>query len=1057
MTDRPFIHLRVHSAYSLSEGAIKLSDLVTLCQDLSMPAVAVTDSNNMFGAMEFALAASRAGIQPIVGCQIDLTPQEETSLHQNAFPVHRQRLVLLVQNEEGYRNLVRLSSDAYLDQGEPQTSIDHLEAHSDGLICLSGGPDGAVGCLLAENRQTAAEQICRRLAEIFAGRFYIELQRHGLEVEERIEGGLLELAYELDLPLVATNDVFFATADLHEAHDALLCIAEGVRIGEENRRKVTPKHYFRSTAEMRELFSDLPEAVDNTFVISRRCAYIPRESDPLLPPYEVEEHENEAAALRTMSLAGLGERLRDKGLTEADQDSARPYFERLEYELDVIGKMGFPGYFLIVADIVRWAKQQQIPVGPGRGSGAGSVVAWALTITELDPLHFGLLFERFLNPERVSMPDFDIDFCQDRRDEVIDYVREKYGRERVAQIITFGTFQARAVLRDVGRVLGLPHGQVDRIAKMVPFNPAHPPTLQQAIDGEPELQRLREEEETVAHLVDICLRLEGLYRHASTHAAGVIISGEPLADIVPLYRDERSGKPATQFSMKYAEAAGLVKFDFLGLKTLTVLERTLELLRERDVFVDLAHLPLGDAETYEMLGRGDTTGVFQLESAGMRDTLKRLQPDKFDDIIALISLYRPGPMDNIPRYIACKHGEEEPDYLHPVLRPILEETFGVMIYQEQVMQVARELSGYSLGGADLLRRAMGKKIKSEMDAQRDNFVKGALARNVDRDQASNIFDQVSKFAEYGFNKSHAAAYALVGYQTAYLKTHYPVEFMAASMSLDFENTEKLNVFRQELDRLNIPLLPPDINVSDANFSVEETADGRLAIRYALAAIRNVGKQAMQTIVGVRKRDGHFGSMSELASRLHADAPNKREFEALVCAGAFDRLDNRRRCLFEGSEQFIKLAASIAEENEARLGGQNSLLEMLDNPSAGNARLRLPRVPEWSAMERLTREFDVVGSFLSSHPLESCKTELERLNVFPAASFNPSMSGRTLKVAGVVTAVQQRLSSKKQQVRVCPAVRQLGPVRGGRIRGTTVCFSRQADSRQQVAVDRDSTW
>ena len=1020
MTDPGFIHLRVHTAYSLSEGAIKLPKLIQLASEQSMPAVAVTDTNNLFGALEFALAASKAGIQPIIGCQLDVARVGEAARQggNSANARRHDRLVLLAQNETGYENLMEISSDAFLttELGDTHTTLEKLEARSGGLICLAGGPDGPLGRLLGDGQLPAAETMCDRLNGIFAGRFYIEIQRHGLAFERQVEPGLLKLAYDKDIPLVATNDAYFATADMYEAHDALLCIADGRYVSEADRRRLTDHHHFKSAEEMRELFSDLPEAIDNTVVIAKRCAYMPAERAPILPPFEVEGVSNEEEALRLMAKNGLDARLDTQVYTVDMDDAARgeaakPYRERLEFELNVIIEMGFPGYFLIVADFIQWSKDKGIPVGPGRGSGAGSVVAWALTITDLDPLKFGLLFERFLNPERVSMPDFDIDFCQDRRDEVIRYVQEKYGDDKVAQIITFGKLQARAVLRDVGRVLGMPYGQVDKITKMVPFNPAHPPTLQEAIDGEPQLRALRDGDETVAQLIDNALKLEGLYRHASTHAAGVIIGDRRLAELVPLYKDPRSDMPATQFSMKYAEAAGLVKFDFLGLKTLTVLQKAIELIELREEAPDLLNLPLSDPKTFEMLSRGETVGVFQLESSGMRDVLRQLKPDTFEDIIALVALYRPGPMDNIPRYIACKHGEEEPDYLHPSLQPILEETYGVMIYQEQVMQIAQVLSGYSLGAADLLRRAMGKKIAAEMAAQREDFTNGAGERGVDRDQAGRIFDQVDKFAGYGFNKSHAAAYALVAYQTAYLKANYPVEFLAASMTLDLGNTDKLNVFRQELDRLNIPLLGPDMNKSGVTFTVETIKNGTTtyAVRYALAAIKNVGRQAMADVVAERESNGSFADLADFATRLGSSGANKRQFENLVRAGAFDSIDGNRKRLFEGAEGVMRLANASAQERES---GQDSLFGGAVAED-DNARLRLPDTLDWPVMQRLTHEFEAVGSYLSAHPLDAYagQLRLRRLRITPAADISPRMAGTAPNVAGVVISKQERTSAK----------------------------------------------
>ena len=1023
MLDPGFVHLRVHSAYSLLEGAIRLRELPQLCRRHGMPAVAVTDTNNMFAAMEFAMTASGAGIQPIIGCQLDIAGDDAERGANRPVPAHRRRhdrLVLLVQDETGYRNLMKLSSAAFLasESGDVHTTFDGLAMHGDGLICLSGGPDGPLGRLLDGGQHAAAAELARRLAGMFPGRFYVELQRHGLEIEDRIEPGLLALAEAGDLPLVATNDAYYAEPGLHQAHDALLCIDQGVPVSEENRRRLTENHYFRSADEMRGLFSDIPEAVDNTVVIARRCAYMPPLRDPILPAFADGHGGGEEEALRARARDGLEARLEahvlDGAMDAAARDEkARPYREQLEFELGVIIDMGFPGYFLIVADFIRWAKEQDIPVGPGRGSGAGSVVSWALAITDLDPLRFGLLFERFLNPERVSMPDFDIDFCQDGRDRVIDYVRGKYGADRVANIITFGTLQARAVLRDVGRVLGMPYGQVDRLCKMVPFNPAKPPTLQEAIDAEPDFQEMRRSDESVAQLVDISLKLEGLYRHASTHAAGVIIGDRPLAELVPLYRDPREGQLATQFSMKYAEAAGLVKFDFLGLKTLTVLQKACRLLAERGIEVDLERLPLDDPEAYEMLGGGDTVGIFQLESGGMRDALRQMKPDSFEDIIALVSLYRPGPMDNIPRYIACKHGEEEPDYLHPELKPVLEETFGVIIYQEQVMEIAKILSGYSLGGADLLRRAMGKKIKSEMEAQRQVFVDGAVARGVDRGRASTIFDLVDKFAGYGFNKSHAAAYALVAYQTAWLKAHYPVEFLAASMTLDYGNTDKLGIFRQELARLGIELLPPDINRSQAFFSVEPAANGAAghAVRYALAAIRNVGAKAMEEMVEERDRNGPYRNLTDFASRLGADGANKRQLENLARAGAFDSLDANRRRLHEGVEHVMRFAASAEAE---RSSGQANLFGEPGSSAEAEVGLRLPDCPDWPAMERLANEYEALGCYLSAHPLDRHAHRLRRLGVTPAKDMASFAPGAETQMAGVVIGSQERISNKGER-------------------------------------------
>ena len=1022
MSHADFVHLRVHSAYSLSEGAIKIKQLVELCKRQAMPAVAVTDSGNLFGALEFALAARDAGIQPIIGCQLGISREEQTGglsgANRSGLRPPPDQLVVLAQSEIGYRNLLTLTSRAYLD-GEPgdapQLPLASLDGRTEGLIALTGGPAGTVGRLLGDGQQEAAETALLQLQALFPGRLYVELQRHDMPAEARIEDRLVDLAYAHDLPLVATNEAFFANRDMFDAHDALLCIAEGAYVGETSRRRLTPEHYFKTAAEMRAKFADLPEAVDNTLVIARRCAFMPAARQPILPAFPVEPGRSEAQEMRERAATGLEQRLAAH-VWRADMDeaaraqAAKPYRQRLEFELGVIEQMGFPGYFLIVADFIQWAKAQGIPVGPGRGSGAGSVVAWSLTITDLDPLRWGLLFERFLNPERVSMPDFDIDFCERRRDEVIRYVQQKYGRDRVAQIITFGSLKARAVLRDVGRVLQMPYGQVDRLCKLVPNNPANPVTLQQAIEREPLLQRLRDEDESVGRLIGIAQKLEGLYRHASTHAAGVVIGDRPLDELVPLYRDPRTDMPATQFNMKYVEQAGLVKFDFLGLKTLTVLTLAQDMLRERGVDIDFLDLPLDDTKTYQVLSRAEATGIFQLEGSGMRDVLRRLKPDRFEDIIAVVALYRPGPMDNIPRYIACKHGEEQPDYLYPSLEGILKETFGIMIYQEQVIQIAQTLSGYSLGGADLLRRAMGKKIKSEMEAQRKGFIDGAVARGVPEAKAAQIFDQVDKFAGYGFNKSHAAAYALVAYQTAWLKANYPVEFFAASMTLDLGNTDKLNVFKQELDRLKIKLLPPDINRSGARFTVEALPDGSRAIRYALAAVKNVGMGAMESLIAARDAKGPFRDVFDFTSRLDAQILNKRQLENLVYAGAFDRLNPNRRQTFDSIELILRHAQSAANDRDSQ---QVSLFGDLE--PAGGRRFALPVVEDWPALEKLAHEFEAIGFYLSAHPLDAYGPSLKRIDVVrygdvPAWLASRPASTRA-KLAGVVVSRQERTSAR----------------------------------------------
>jgi len=1025
--DPGFIHLRVHSAYSLSEGAIKVKELVKLCTKQGMPAVAVTDTGNLFGALEFAMAAADAGVQPIIGCQIWITPYgpQKRGPGVRLSGPQADQLVLLVQSETGYRNLMKLVSRAYLETEPgllPQISLTDLRDRSEGLICLTGGIQGGVGRLLLEGQQEHAESLLAELETLFPGRLYVELMRH-LEgdigaKEARIEETLIDLAYRRDLPLLATNDCYFADADMYDAHDALLCIAEGAYVMQEERRRVTPHHYFKSAAEMRALFADLPEAVDNTVVVARRCAYMPKKVNPILPAFvpgaDKEETERlEVAELSRQAHEGLSFRLERYVFTpamtaEERERIERDYRQRLEFELGVITKMKFPGYFLIVSDFIKWAKKHDIPVGPGRGSGAGSLVAWSLLITDLDPIRYGLLFERFLNPERVSMPDFDVDFCQDRRDEVIQYVQQKYGRDRVAQIITFGKLQARAVVRDVGRVLQMPYGQVDKICKMIPNNPANPVTLEQAIAGEPLLQDMERSDETVGRLMGIAKRLEGLYRHASTHAAGVVIGDRALDALVPMYRDPRSDMPVTQFNMKYVELAGLVKFDFLGLKTLTVLQQAVGLVKQNEqADIDLLNLPLEDEKSYRLLGRAESSGVFQLESSGMRDVLRRMKPNRIEDIIALVSLYRPGPMDNIPKYIKVKFGEEEPDYMHPALEPILKETFGIMVYQEQVMQIAQVLAGYSLGGADLLRRAMGKKIKEEMEKERAKFITGAReVMGVDEEQSGLIFDQVNKFAGYGFNKSHAAAYALVAYQTAYMKANYPVEFMAAIMTLDLGNTDKLNQFRQELVRLKVTLLPPDINRSGEVFTVERRPDGEKCVRYALAAVKGVGLPAMQAVVRERRANGPYRDIFDLARRLDLKSINKRQMENLVCAGAFDSLNPNRHQLHAGLDMVMRFAQTAAAERES---GMASLFgaapEALKTPD-------LPRVPDWEPLEKLRHEFEAIGFYLSAHPLDGFAKALERMKVVRFADLpgKVAQGGATrFKMAGIVVARQERTS------------------------------------------------
>jgi DNA polymerase-3 subunit alpha len=993
-SDPGFVHLNVRSSFSLLEGALTIARIAALAKADHAPAVALTD-DNLFGALEFSEKLAGAGVQPIAGLtlSVDFRDREQRAGGRHGKEERPPAIVLLARDEAGYRNLMALSSRAFLDgegDGQPHVGLDLLERHRGGLVALTGGPEGPIDRALSEGADEVAAARLARLSSLYGDALYVELQRHNLPGERAVEGALLALAYDRGLPLVATNGARFAERADHEAHDALICLAEGRVLAETERRQMSPEHGFKTRAEMAALFADLPEALASTVEIARRSAYRPRTMKPILPRFTAGE--DEAAELRRQALAGLEARLVSHGTAPGLEREV--YDKRLEFELGVIEGMKFPGYFLIVSDFIKWAKAQGIPVGPGRGSGAGSLVAWALTITDLDPLRFGLLFERFLNPERVSMPDFDIDFCQDRREEVIRYVQDRYGHDRVAQIITFGTLQARGVMRDVGRVLEMPYGQVDKLCKLVPQNPANPVTLKQAVADEPKLAEARAADPTVGRMLDIALKLEGLYRHASTHAAGIVIGDRPLSELVPLYRDPRSDMPVTQFNMKWVEPAGLVKFDFLGLKTLTTLTAAVALLKRRGIELDLEKIPIDDAATYAMLSRGETVGVFQLESAGMRRALADMKPDRFEDIIALVALYRPGPMANIPTYCARKHGQEKPDYPHPKLEPILGETFGVIIYQEQVMQTAQSLAGYTLGEADMLRRAMGKKIRSEMDAQRERFVSGAVERGIGKSDASTIFDLLAKFADYGFNKSHAAAYALVAYQTAYLKANFPVEFMAASMTLDMGSTDKLAEFRQEAVRLGITLKPPCVNRSDIAFDV---ADGE--ILYALAALKGVGASAVEKLVAER-RTRPFADLADFARRLDTKALPKRALESLVQAGALDALVPDRALALACVEAVMAIA-SRTRDGEA--SGQNDFFGAAEEPIRPQ-----PHEP-WTAGERLKREYEAVGFFLSGHPLDDYGPLLERMRLRRYAEFAAAVKAGATggRLAATVLSRQER--------------------------------------------------
>jgi len=992
-----FVHLRARSAYSLLEGAIKADALGGIARAADMPAVALADRANLFGALEFSVATKDAGVQPIVGCALPVTGIGEGPPERWArIPT----VVLLAQNAVGWRHLTELSSAAFLDVAptdEPHVPWARVVEKAEGLILLSGGPDGPIDPLFAAGRGAEAVKALAEMQAVFGDRFYVELQRHGLGVEAAAEPGLVAYAYDHDAPLVATNDVYFAEAKTFRAHEALLCIADGAFLGQDERRQVTAEHWFKGASEMRRLFADLPEACDNTLDIARRCAFMVEKRDPVLPRFPTSGGRSEDEELSAQAREGLKARLKTASL---DPDTPA-YWERLERVIGVIQSMGFTGYFQIVSDFMKWSVAHGIPVGPGRGSGAGSLVAWSLLITGVDPMRFNLIFERFLNPERVSMPDFDIDFCQERREEVIAYVQAKYGRDRVAQIITFGTLQARAVLRDVGRVMQLPLGLVDRLAKMVPANPANPVTLAKAIEIEPRLQHARRDEEGVSELLDIALQLEGLYRNASTHAAGIVIGDRPLTELAPLYRDPRSDMPATQYNMKWIESAGPVKFDFLGLKTLTVIDRAMRYLRRRGADFPLEQLSLDDKPAYELMTSGQTLGVFQMEGQGMRDILRQLRPTNLEEVSDLISLYRPGPMDSIPEYVECKAGRKPVDVVHPLTEKVLGPTFGVIVYQEQVMQIAQILAGYSLGEADLLRRAMGKKKKAEMDQQRARFLAGAAERGVEPATATLLFDRMEKFAGYGFNKSHAMPYALIAYQTAWLKANAPVEFFAGSMSLDISNTDKLALFYQDAKRSGVAIRPPDVNRSGADFAVEGGE-----VLYALGAVRNVGLTAMEHLVAVREEGGPFRDLFDFLERIDPRQIGKRALENLARAGAFDAIHPNRAQILAAADDLTAYAQSVAAE---RTAGQVSLF---GGEHADAARPRLPKTAPLLPAAQLDEELAAVGFYFSGHPLDDVVEALrrKRTTLYADALAQARAGAEAFRMAGVVRRRQERAAS-----------------------------------------------
>ena len=1054
-----FVHLHVHSAYSLLEGALPLSKLLDLAKADKQPALGIADTNNLFGALEFSEKAAGKGIQPLIGCELALdfgeTEDRVQERNHDRGQFGKGGVVLIAADAGGFANLSRLVSKSYLEgePGKPAAKLNWLDRDSlAGVICLSGGPEGAVDPYWANGLEAHALHRLDRLRELFGDRFYVELQRHGRPQEALNEAQLIDYAYRQGVPLVATNEPFFPAVDDFEAHDALLAIAAGSVLAQTVRRKLSDQHYFKTRQEMQTLFADLPESLANSVEIAQRVSYRPRKRDPVLPKFaaapdltDADAVAAEARALAEMARTGLDRRIATAGL--APDKTEAEYRERLEYELGIIEKMKYPGYFLIVADFIQWAKSQDIPVGPGRGSGAGSLVAYATTITDLDPLRYNLLFERFLNPERVSMPDFDIDFCQDRREEVIRYVQRKYGTEQVAQIITFGTLQARAVLRDVGRVLQMPYGQVDRIAKLVPANPTDPWTLERSLKEVPQLRMMAEEDEQVAELLAIGQKLEGLYRHASTHAAGIVIGDRPLQELAPLYRDPRSDMPVSQYNMKWSETAGLVKFDFLGLKTLTTIKRAVDMINRDGGNFRIEDIPLDDEATYKLYQVGDTAGVFQVEGAGMRRALIDMKPDRFEDIIALVALYRPGPMDNIPLFNDRKHGREEVEYPHEALKSVLDETYGIIVYQEQVMQIAQLLSGYSLGEADMLRRAMGKKIKAEMDAQRERFEEGCLRYGLKKGLADTIFDLLAKFANYGFNKSHAATYALVSYQTAYLKAHHPHEFFAATMTLDMGNTDKLMEFRRDAKKHGIEIVPPCVNRSDAVFN---THDGK--VFYAIGAVKGVGQAVAEHIMEARG-DTPFADLADFATRVDPRIINRRTLETLVNAGAFDLLVPRRE------QAFAAIDAIVATAQRTNANQADGIVDMFASDRPEPITLTANFTP-WLPAERLERERSAIGFHLSGHPLDQYAELFERLRVQSWVDFERAVKdgARAGRLAGTISSRNDRRTRKGTPMAImtlsdpsgsyeCIAfseqITQFGEVLGA---GKSVILSVEADER-----------
>ena len=997
-----FVHLRVHSNFSLAEGMLSFDYLANFCVKNNQPAIAITDTSNMFGVLEFSLEMVANGIQPIIGIQVEIAPSSEDE-------VNIGEVILIAKSDVGYKNLLKISSNLSINKDFNKfVSYANLIENKDEIILLTGGAEkGFIGKPAGLGNSTLTYSRLELLKKLFADNLYIEIQRHGMKNEEVSEPLLLKAAEDFNLPIVGTNDCYFSSPEKYNSHQVLTCIDKGLTISSPERRLLTKEHYLKKSSAMLSLFSDIPEAIENTLIIAQRCSISVKTHKPILPTFPGLKNITENDYLFKISLEGLDKRINDS-VVSFSIETKNKYKVRLKKELKIINEMGFSGYFLIVYDFIKWSKDNSIPVGPGRGSGAGSIAAWALKITDLDPIKWGLLFERFLNPERVSMPDFDIDFCQDRREEVIQYVRNRYGHDRVAQIITFGSLQAKAAIRDVGRVMEMPYGHIDKIAKLIPMIPANPMSIQEAIETEDLLKQEMSENDQVKELLSTAMDLEGLNRHVSTHAAGLVIGDRPLNELVPLYKLNDDEIPATQFNMKFVEKAGLVKFDFLGLKTLTVLAKAESLIKKKQEDFNLTKILLDDTKTYEMLSTGSTTGVFQLESAGMKDVLKGLKPDRFEDIIAVVSLYRPGPMENIPSYINRKHGNEKIIYMHSDLEEVLKETYGIFIYQEQVLRAAQVLADFSLGSADILRRAMGKKDHDEMLQQKNAFLEGSSKNGIKKENANEIFDQISAFAGYGFNKSHAAAYALIAYQTAWIKCNFPHEFFASMMSVEFNNSEKLSVFFHDLKKTHIILEPPCINQSKNYFSIEITKDKKEFIRYSLSSLKNVGNEVVIKIVEIRNEKGIFKNIDDFLIKVPYNLLGKKAFESLIKAGAFDCLDSNRNKLFNSIDVMLNYSQSIQKD---KIANQDNLF---NNINSDELLIDIPNVLDWSFIEKLNNEFTSLGMYLSSHPLNNFSIVLKTLNIINSSELLEQFQKGTKKniqLCGLIFKVQKRQSSR----------------------------------------------